>query len=128
MLFNVPPTSPNILPISSLPLARPHFGKYTCASSANSDRMLSPEDVTPPLSNAFRYSSATDLRCSSVIVCLVRAMASPYWNNETEPPQGHWLAATITRGEPAYSSSTSAARCRSTAPWFRDPLSVISCP
>jgi hypothetical protein len=37
--------------------------------------MLSPAEVTPPLSNAFRYSSATDLRCSSVIVCRVRVIA-----------------------------------------------------
>src|SRR5512144_3373363 len=36
--------------------------------------MLSPLDVTPPLSKAFRYSMATDLRCSSVIVCVVSAM------------------------------------------------------
>src|SRR3954451_16310987 len=68
MPFNVAPTSPNNLPMSSLPLAKPHFGKYTCASLANSDRMLSPVDVMPPLSNALRYSIATDLRCSSVIV------------------------------------------------------------
>src|SRR5919109_919138 len=38
--------------------------------------MLPPVDVTPLLSNAFRYSSATDLRCSSVIVCRVIAMQS----------------------------------------------------
>src|SRR6266511_405514 len=37
--------------------------------------MLPPVDVTPPLSNALRYSSATDLRCSSVIVSLVTVMA-----------------------------------------------------
>ena len=36
--------------------------------------MLPPLDVTPLLSNALRYSSATDLRCSSVIVCRVIAM------------------------------------------------------
>src|SRR5215216_2382109 len=39
--------------------------------------MLSPLDVTPPLSNALRYSSATDLRCSSVIVPLANVMSSP---------------------------------------------------
>src|SRR4249919_692919 len=74
MPFRVAPTSPNNLPISSLPLARPHFGKYTWASSANRSRIEPPVDVTPPLSNAFRYSIATDLRCSSVMVCLVSAM------------------------------------------------------
>jgi len=30
--------------------------------------MLPPVEVTPPLSKALRYSSATDLRCSSVII------------------------------------------------------------
>src|SRR5687768_9539444 len=34
-------------------------------------RMLPPSEVTPPWSKAFRYSSATDLRCSSVMLCLV---------------------------------------------------------
>src|SRR6267142_391083 len=72
--LNVPPTSPNNLPIWSLPVARPHLGKQTCASSANSSRIDPPLDVTPPVSSAFRYSSATDLRCSSVMVCLVSAM------------------------------------------------------
>src|SRR5262245_7516774 len=38
--------------------------------------MLPPFDVTPLLSKALRYSSATDLRCSSVIVCRVIAMRS----------------------------------------------------
>src|SRR6266545_7112282 len=71
----VAPTSPNSLPISFLPLARPHLGKYTWASSANRSRMLPPVDVSPPLSNALRYSMATDLRCSSVIVSLVTVMA-----------------------------------------------------
>src|SRR3954465_2684785 len=37
--------------------------------------MLSRVDVTPPLSNALRYSIATDLRCSSVIVSVLTAMA-----------------------------------------------------
>src|SRR5918998_253483 len=68
MLSIVAPTSPKSRPISSLPLARPHFGKYTCASSANRSRRLPPSEVTPPLSKALRYSSATDFRCSSVIV------------------------------------------------------------
>src|ERR1700722_15205925 len=36
--------------------------------------MLPPVEVTPPLSNAFRYSIATDFRCSSVIVWMVSAM------------------------------------------------------
>src|SRR5262249_12592020 len=40
----------------------------------NKSRMLVPDEVTPRLSKAFRYSKATDLRCSSVIVCFVRAI------------------------------------------------------
>ncbi len=36
--------------------------------------MPAPVLVTPPLSNAFRYSKATDLRCSSVIVWVVSAI------------------------------------------------------
>jgi len=44
-------------------------------SSANSSRMLAPVLVTPPWSNALRYSRATDFRCSLVIVCVVTAMA-----------------------------------------------------
>src|ERR1051325_7679120 len=39
--------------------------------------MLPPSDATPPLSNALRYSSATDLRCSSVMVFVVSAMVVP---------------------------------------------------
>src|SRR3989454_7170475 len=39
--------------------------------------MPPPVDVVPPLSKAFRYSSATDLRCSSVMVCVVIAMSAP---------------------------------------------------
>src|SRR5262249_9965018 len=70
----VAPTSPKSLPISVRPLARPHFGKYTWASSAKRSRMLSPVDVTPPWSNALRYSRATDFRCSSVIVWVLTAM------------------------------------------------------
>src|SRR6478609_4134681 len=73
MPFSVPPTSAKHCPIASLPLASPHLGKWTCASSAKRSRMLPPVDVTPPLSKAFRYSSATDLRCSSVIVCCATA-------------------------------------------------------
>ena len=38
--------------------------------------MLPPLEVFPALSNAFRYSSATDLRCSSVIVPRVIAMST----------------------------------------------------
>src|SRR5947208_13705046 len=72
------PRSPNIRPICSLPSASPHFGQDTWASSANRSRMLPPVEVVPPASNAFRYSSATDLRCSSVICCVATAMlASP---------------------------------------------------
>src|SRR3954447_21879242 len=63
--------------MASLPLARPHLGKWTCASSAKRSRMLPPVDVTPPLSKAFRYSRATDLRCSSGMVRLVIALSSP---------------------------------------------------
>src|SRR3954449_6754330 len=55
MALSFEPTSPNIFPISSRPLAIPHFGNITWASVANSSRMLSPADVTPPLSNALRY-------------------------------------------------------------------------
>src|SRR3954466_12020040 len=36
--------------------------------------MLPPVLVTPALSKALRYSSATDLRCSSVMVCLATAI------------------------------------------------------
>ncbi len=75
---SVAPTSPNIRPISSLPLASPHFGKYTWASSANRSRMLPPVEVVPPLSNALRYSIATDLRCSSVITLVVSATVVPF--------------------------------------------------
>src|SRR6516164_5106898 len=39
--------------------------------------MLPPSEVVPPLSKALRYSMATDLRCSSVMVCLLSAMALP---------------------------------------------------
>ncbi|HEY6511938.1 MAG TPA: hypothetical protein VI032_08170 [Burkholderiaceae bacterium] len=74
--FKVAPTSPNSLPIWSRPVATPHFGKYTCASVANSSRIEPPLEVTPPLSNAFRYSIATDLRCSSVMVCLASAIVA----------------------------------------------------
>src|SRR5918997_4720978 len=66
--------SPKSLPISALPSAMPHFGKYTCASSANRSRMLPPVLVTPLRSKALRYSSATDLRCSSVMVRVATAM------------------------------------------------------
>ena len=55
----------------------PHFGNNTWASVANRLRIESPVDVTPPLSNAFRYSSATLLRCSSVMVCWAMAIGSP---------------------------------------------------
>src|SRR4051794_3833796 len=39
--------------------------------------MPAPVEVTPLLSKAFKYSTATDLRCSSVIVCLLIAMICP---------------------------------------------------
>src|ERR1700761_1344101 len=39
--------------------------------------MLPPVEVTPPLSNAFRYSRATDLRCSSVMRSCDSAMRLP---------------------------------------------------
>src|SRR5438045_1840796 len=38
--------------------------------------MLPPVEVTPPASKAFRYSRATDLRCSSVMDCVETAMSS----------------------------------------------------
>src|SRR3954452_2397803 len=66
--------SPKRRPMDSLPSAIPHFGKYTWASSANRSRMLPPVEVTPALSKALRYSSATDLRCSSVMVWIAMAM------------------------------------------------------
>src|SRR4029453_11835784 len=74
--LSVPPTSPNSLPICSLPEAMPHLGKYTWASSAKRSRMLLPSEVWPPRSNAFRYSIATLLRCSSVMVWVATAMGS----------------------------------------------------
>src|SRR6266849_1341835 len=69
-----PPMSANSWPICSLPVARPHLGNMTCASSAKRSRTLPPVDVIPALSSALRYSRATDLRCSSVMVCLATAM------------------------------------------------------
>src|SRR6185436_4888550 len=75
MCLMPPPKSVKSCPICALPVASPHFGKNTWASSANRSRMLPPLDVTPLLSNAFRYSSATDLRCSSVITSLLMATA-----------------------------------------------------
>src|SRR3954453_8909589 len=46
----------------------------TWASSAKRSRMLPPVLVTPALSKALRYSSATDLRCSSVMVRVATAI------------------------------------------------------
>src|SRR5260370_2334524 len=46
----------------------------TCASSGKRCRMLPPVDVIPALSSALRSSRATDLRCSSVMVCVATAM------------------------------------------------------
>jgi hypothetical protein len=40
----------------------------------------------PPLSNAFRYSSATDFRCSSVIGCLEIAISSSLARLTPTPP------------------------------------------
>src|SRR3954467_10072568 len=60
--------SVNSWPMSCLPVARPHLGNMTWASSANKSRMLPPVEVVPALSKALRYSRATDLRCSSGIV------------------------------------------------------------
>src|SRR5215471_18405143 len=39
--------------------------------------MLPPVEVTPPLSKAFRYSRATDLRCSSVMTSCDSAISLP---------------------------------------------------
>src|SRR4051794_20274463 len=69
--------SANSWPISFLPVARPHLGNMTWASSANRSRMLPPVKVVPALSKALRYSRATDLRCSSVIVWVVTATGTP---------------------------------------------------
>src|SRR3954447_25197245 len=77
MDFSVPPMSANSWPISFLPVARPHLGNMTWASSAKRSRMLPPVDVVPALSKALRYSRATDLRCSSVIVWVVTATGTP---------------------------------------------------
>src|SRR3954464_5722717 len=74
MLLMPAPKSVKSCRISFFPVASPHFGKNTCASSANRSMMLPPFDVTPLLSNALRYSSATDLRCSSVIVIFATAI------------------------------------------------------
>src|SRR5437667_2085785 len=74
MLLMPAPKSVKSCRICFFPVASPHFGKNTCASSANKSMMLPPVDVTPLLSNALRYSSATDLRCSSVIVIFVTAI------------------------------------------------------
>src|SRR3954469_15278885 len=65
--------SANSWPISFLPVARPHLGNMTWASSAKRSRMLPPVEVVPALSKALRYSRATDLRCSSVIVWVATA-------------------------------------------------------
>src|SRR3954471_20462240 len=65
--------SANSWPISFLPVARPHLANMTWASSANKSRMLPPVEVVPALSKALRYSRATDLRCSSVIVWVATA-------------------------------------------------------
>src|SRR4051794_5373830 len=73
MDLSVPPMSANSWPISFLPVARPHLGNMTWASSANKSRMLPPVEVVPALSKALRYSRATDLRCSSVIVWVATA-------------------------------------------------------
>src|SRR3954465_9396525 len=73
----MPPMSANSWPISFLPVARPHLGNMTWASSANRSRMLPPVEVVPALSKALRYSRATDLRCSSVIVCVATATGAP---------------------------------------------------
>src|SRR5437868_13267409 len=74
MLLMPAPKSVKSCRICVFPVASPHFGKNTCASSAKKSMMLPPFDVTPLLSNALRYSSATDLRCSSVIVIFATAI------------------------------------------------------
>src|SRR4051812_28739679 len=63
--------------MSSLPVATPHLGNITWASAANRSRMLPPVDVVPAWSKALRYSRATDLRCSSVIVWVAMATGTP---------------------------------------------------
>src|SRR5919112_6714147 len=65
-------------PISFLPVARPHLGNMTWASSANRSRMLPPVVVVPALSKGLRYSRATDFRCSSVIVWVAMATGNSY--------------------------------------------------
>src|SRR5690606_13752121 len=69
--------------------------------------MLPPLDVVPLLSNAFKYSSATDLRCSSVIVWRVMAMRS-------SPGCGHASAKAQHAGTvnmPTMRGGTTASRC-----------------
>src|SRR5918995_1410279 len=78
MDLSVPPMSANSCPICSLPVASPHLGNMTWASSANRSRMLPPVVVVPALSKALRYSRATDLRCSSVIVWVAMATGNSY--------------------------------------------------
>src|SRR3954467_15057106 len=63
----------NSWPISFLPVASPHLGNMTWASSGNKWRRMPPVEVVPALSKALRYSRATDLRCSSVIVWVATA-------------------------------------------------------
>src|SRR4029453_733640 len=41
--------------------------------------MLPPSEVTPARSNAFRYSTTSALRSSSVIGSVVAVMAAPLW-------------------------------------------------
>jgi hypothetical protein len=49
--LSVLPKLANSFSICSLPLATPHFGKYTLAPHANKSK-IDPPEITPPLSNA----------------------------------------------------------------------------
>src|SRR3954452_15773156 len=68
--------------------------------------MLPPDDVTPALSNALRYSRATDLRCSSVMTCVERAMCAP-----VEGVDGQTAAAGTAGPRTGSSCAARAARC-----------------
>ena len=58
-----------------LPAGYALFGKVDLRIVCEEIQEASPIGGNPALPKAFRYSSATDFRCSFVIVCLVSAIA-----------------------------------------------------